>query len=324
MKNSKRLFILIEAVLAVMVMVLAFVMLRERNGKDLDKVSVIIQNSDDGQWSAFKYGLRMAAEDLKLEMFVVSTGGPLTVEEEKNLIEREIENGADAVIVQPALGDDAEKMLLKMEKKVPVMLVEYTASKDKEASLLPTAEPDNYAMGTALAEELLKDYNGNLNGKTLGILQETDNTEAARNRREGFTDVLKDSGVKISWSVSGPFGEKEENFLEIQSRVDFVVALDDNSLITAGKDSAAKNLHGALVYGIGNSTEAVYYLDTGIVECLVVPDAFNVGYQSLTEMAEGLKKYFYKMQDRTVSYTVIRRDTLFSKENQEVLFTMSQ
>ena len=324
MKNSKRLFILIEAVLAVMVMVLAFVMLRERNGQDLDKVSVIIQNSDDGQWSAFKYGLRMAAEDLKLEMFVVSTGGPLTVEEEKNLIEREIENGADAVIVQPALGDDAEKMLLKMEKKVPVMLVEYTASKDKEASVLPTAEPDNYAMGTALAEELLKDYNGNLNGKTLGILQETDNTEAARNRREGFTDVLKDSGVKISWSVSGPFGEKEENFLEIQPRVDFVVALDDNSLITAGKDSAAKNLHGALVYGIGNSTEAVYYLDTGIAECLVVPDAFNVGYQSLTETAEGLKKYFYKMQDRTVSYTVIRRDTLFSKENQEVLFTMSQ
>ena len=53
-----------------------------------------------------------------------------------------------------------------MEKKVPVMLVEYTASKDKEASLLPTAEPDNYAMGTAMAEELLKDYNGNLNGKT--------------------------------------------------------------------------------------------------------------------------------------------------------------
>ena len=31
----------------------------------------------------------------------------------------------------------------------------------------------------------------------------------------------------------------------------------------------------------GNSTEAVYYLDTGIAGCLVVPDEFNVGYQSL-------------------------------------------
>lgn len=277
-----------------------------------------------GQWSAFKYGLRMAAEDLKLEMFVVSTGGPLTVEEEKNLIEREIENGADAVIVQPALGDDAEKMLLKMEKKVPVMLVEYTASGEKEASMIPTAEPDNYAMGTALAEELLKDYNGNLDGKTLGILQETDSTEAARNRQKGFADVLKETGAEICWSVSGPLMEKEENFLGIQPGVDFVIALDNDSLITAGEYSAAKNLHGALVYGIGNSTEAVYYLDTGIAECLVVPDAFNVGYQSLTEAAKRLGKYFYKMQDRTVSYTVIRRDTLFSKENQEVLFTMSQ
>ena len=238
MKNSKRLFILIEAVLAVMVMVLAFVMFRERNGKDLDKVSVIIQNSDDGQWSAFKYGLRMAAEDLKLEMFVVSTGGPLTVEEERNLIEREIENGADAVIVQPALGDDAEKMLLKMEKNVPVMLVEHTASREKEASVIPTTEPDNYAMGTALAEELLKDYNGNLDGKTLGILQETDNTEAARNRQRGFTDVLKETGAEICWSVSGPLMEKEENILGIQPGVDFVIALDNNSLITAGEYDA--------------------------------------------------------------------------------------
>ena len=78
------------------------------------------------------------------------------------------------------------------------------------------------------------------------------------------------------------------------------------------------------MYGIGNSTEAVYYMDTGFAECLVVPDEFNVGYQSLTEAAESLKHSFPKMQDRTVSYTVIRRDTLFSKENQEVLFTMSQ
>lgn len=62
----------------------------------------------------------------------------------------------------------------------------------------------------------------------------------------------------------------------------------------------------------------------GIAGCLVVPDEFNVGYQSLTEAAEILTHYFHKMHDRTVSYTVLRRDTLFSKENQEIIFTMSQ
>ena len=305
MKNSKRLFILIEAVLAAMVIVLAFVMLQEKNGRDLDKVSVIIQNSDDNQWSAFKYGLRMA-------------------EEEKSLIEREIENGADAIIVQPAPDADTENMLRDVEKKVPVMLAGCTASKEKEDSALPVTEPDHYAMGTALAEELLKDYSGNIEGKTVGILSETADSEAAANREKGFLDGLKDTGAVISWSVYDSFSETDENALEFRSRVDFVIALDDNSLRTAGKYSAAKNLHGALVYGIGNSTEAVYYLDTGFAECLVVPDEFNVGYQSLTETAESLDDYFHTMQNRTVSYTVIRRDTLFSKENQEVLFTMSQ
>lgn len=324
MKNSKRLFILIEAVLAVMVVILAAVMLREKNGKALDKVSVIIQDSDDNQWSAFRYGLRMAAEDQKIEMFVVSTGGGLTAEEAKSMIEREIENGADAVIVQPVPGADTEKMLRNMEKKIPVMLVGCAASKEKGDSVLPTTEPDNYAMGTALAEELLKDYNGNINGKTLGILSEAADSEAAVNREKGFRDVLRDTGAVVSWSVYDSFEETEENLLVAHPRVDLVVALDDNSLTTAGKMAAAKNLHGALVYGIGNSTEAIYYLDTGFAECLVVPDEFNVGYQSLTEAAESLKHSFHKMQDRTVSYTVIRRDTLFSKENQEVLFTMSQ
>ena len=53
----------------------------------------------------------MAAEDRKIEMFVVSTGGTLTAEDEKSLIEREIENGADAIIVQPAPDADTENML---------------------------------------------------------------------------------------------------------------------------------------------------------------------------------------------------------------------
>lgn len=324
MRNSKKMFILIEVVLAVMVILWTFIMFQGRNQKKYDKVSVIVQNSDSNQWSAFKYGLRMAAEDQEIDMFVVSTGGTLTVEEEMTAIEREIENGVDAIIVQPVPGADTEELLKKIEKKVPVMLVECTASEEKENSLLPVTEPDQYAIGTTLAEELLKDYDGKMKGKTLGIFSETFDSEAARNREKGFRDILEDTDAKISWSISKTFLESGGNTLEDQSKVDIVISLDDSSLKIAGESSAANNLHGALVYGIGNSTEAIYYLDTGIVECLVVPDEFNMGYQSLTEVAESLGHYFRKMQDKTVSHTVIRRDTLFSKENQEILFTMSQ
>ena len=152
MKNDKKVFFLIEAVLGIMVVVLAFLMLQEKNGKDLAKVSIILQNSEDNQWAGFKYGLKMAAEDHGIEMSVVTTEGAWNAADEMDLIEAEIEHGADAVIVQPAPGAETEKALKKIQKKVPVMLVGSAASEERDDSELPVTEPDHYAMGAALAQ----------------------------------------------------------------------------------------------------------------------------------------------------------------------------
>ena len=323
MKNDKKMFVLVEMVLAALVVILAFVMVHEKNGQKPDKISVIVEDADNSQWAAFKYGLKMAAKDQGIEIFVVSTGDMLTTEEEKKVIEDEIAHGADGLIVQPVLGEDTEKMLKKINKKIPVMLVERTASQENEQSKMPVVEPDHYAMGKALAEELLKDYNDNLEGKTLGIFSESEQSEA-KNRKKGFMDTIKNTGAEIRWSVEQSLNRDEKRILEQQETVDVIVALDNSSLTAAGKSSSMGKLHSSLLYGIGNSTETIYYLDTRVIECLIVPDEFNVGYQSLTEAAKNLKNYFYQMSDHTVSYTIIRRDTLFSKENQEILFTMSQ
>ena len=64
-------FIFIEAVLGTMVLFLAFLMLREKNVDKSYQISVIVENADDTQWSAFKYGLKMAAEDKGAEMVMV-------------------------------------------------------------------------------------------------------------------------------------------------------------------------------------------------------------------------------------------------------------
>ena len=307
MKNNKRVFLLIEIILGILVIGMASLMIREKNGEDLERISVIIQNSDDNQWTAFQYGLKMAAEDQGVELFVAGTGDRLTVEEQKNLIEQEIDKGADGILVQPVPGGKSRKMLKKVEKKVPVMLIEQGISGDKEESI-PITQPDHYAMGMALGEELLKDYNGNIAGKTYAFTAENMGSQATTERVLGFTDALQGSGAEVLW----------------QSSKDFVIALDNNSLVQAGEAAASNNLHGALIYGIGKSTEAVYYLDTGVVVCLVVPDEFNMGYQSLTEMSKKVKGSLYQLQEKEISYTILRQDTLFSKENQELLFTMSQ
>ncbi|MDD3339343.1 MAG: substrate-binding domain-containing protein [Lachnospiraceae bacterium] len=320
MKTSKKVFILLGAVLVLVLIVLMFIKVGGKTEKDIHKVSVIVSDSEDTQWASFKYGLRMAAEDKGLEVFTVSTGAVLTLEEEKTAIEQEIDNGADAVIVEPVPGAATADMLKKIEKKVPVMLVRQTETEEQGVSAFPVTEADNYQIGVDLAKEVLRDYDGNIQGKTIGLFMSSVESEAIASREKGFWDYLKDAEVTLGWSLA----ETEEGMLEQQPAVDFVIALDNNGLEEAGKCAAANNLHGALVYGIGNSTEAVYYLDTGKVECIVVPDAFNMGYQSLAEIAEKLLHYSHKMQSSEVSYTVMRKNDLFSEENQNVLFTMSQ
>lgn len=235
---------------------------------------------------------------------------------------REIENGADALIVQPVIGAGSEEMLQKIGKKVPVMLVEYPVSESSETSLLPVTSADHEAMGRDLGAAFLEDCGGNLEGKTIGFVSETADSEAVRSRKKGFLDAVNGYGGIPAWSISA----SEESGVRPgeQEAVDFVIALDDSSLVEAGKEVLSNDLHGALVYGIGNSTEAVYYLDPGKVECLVVPDEFYTGYQSLTEVAKRLGSRFYKMKNQTVSHTVLRRKELFSKENQRLIFTMSQ
>lgn len=324
MKSSKKVFILTEAVLAVMVIITVFGMLWGKNSERQRRVSVIVKGSDDTRWSAFKYGLRMAAQDEGLALFIASMGEDLTAEEEIEAIEREIDNGADAVIVQPVSGSDTQKMLKKIEKKVPVILVEDSAAGGKKGEDISVVKSDDYEVGQALAEELLKDYNGKLQGKTLGFVSKYGNSEAVQERKEGIASALEDTGVKAAWEVAYFSRDEGDVVLEQKSKVDFVVALDDYSLVLAGKAAASNNLHGALVYGIGNSMESVYCLDSDYVQCLIIPDDFDMGYQSMLEASECFGRLFRKPESRTIDYTIMRKKELFTKENQKILFTMGQ
>ena len=321
MMNNKKGFVLTEVILMIMVIGLALMMISGQNKKALDKVSVILENAGDSQWSALKYGLKMAAEEEGIELAVVDVEEGLDAETQKKVLEREIEDGADALIVQPVLDKNDQEVLKKIEKRVPVMLVGYEAEKGETRYDLPVIKEDNYEMGQALAEEMLKDFEGNIEEKKIGLLLASTDSNMLSSRECGFKDALEDKNANILELSLDSFLNREEN---TESKVDIVIALDDSNLTAIGEYLASSQPHGELLYGIGQSTEAIYYLDKGIAECVVVPDEFNVGYQSLSEVARKLDHYFENMKKQTVSYSVIRKETLFSKENQELLLTMSQ
>lgn len=324
MKNDKKVFILIEVILAVIVLIVAIFMIQESADTENPKISVIIQDSENSRWDAFKYGLEMAAADHDVEMYVVSTGEVLTAEEEETLIASELNNGAKGIILQPVFGDESEKILQKYSKKVPFMQVEAAVVTQDGEPIVSVTKPEYYKMGLDLATEILNDFNGSLEGKTVGIVSSDPNAAIAKEKEQGIIDTINPAGGEILWSVKGYSKNDGELSLPAYPEVDILIALEDDCLVEAGEATAAGKLHGALVYGIGSSMEAFYYLDTGCAECLIVPDEFNLGYQSLSKVAEGFHHASKKAEELAVSHTVVRRENLFSEENENILFSLTQ
>lgn len=322
MKHGKKTFVIIEAVLGILVILVLGFIIYKQNGHDPETIAVIIPDVDESEWSAFKYGLKMAAREYDADVVIISKDNMETANDEIEIMNQEIAKGADAVIAKPIANRDGQQKLKQLEKSVPIMAVGDTFT--EEPSGLHTIEPDHYHMGADLAQKLLENYRGNLIGKKIGIYSQHATSEAVIKRKKGICDTLKGSGAEILWSVSKENDSKEKINLQTQRKVDIVMALDNASFVEAGEAAKDNDLYGAVLYGIGNSTEAVYYLDAGWAQCLVAPDEFDAGYESVAELIKKRRNFFYKMKDRQITYTILTRENLFSEENRNLLFTISR
>ena len=323
MNNGKRSFIITEIVLGILLIISLIYVVYIKSGPGQQKIAVIVPDVDESQWSAFKYGLKMAAQEYDVDIVIISKDNMETVNDEIDVINQEIKNGADAVVVKPVVDNTDQAKLDQIKKRVPVMIVGDTIT-DESENIFTTTEPDQYGMGAALANKLLENNNGSLEGKTIGIYSQYAYSKAKEQRRQGICDTLEGSGAQILWSVSKNSESDEIVNLQTQRKVDIIMALDNESVVEAGQAACDNELYGALIYGIGNSTEAIYYLDARWMECLIVPDEFEAGYKSVNTLVDALRKNLYVMKDQEISYTVLTRENLFSDENKNLLFTISQ
>ena len=98
--NRDRLYLGFVTALIVTVVIYASYGLLNSEKKDTHYVvSVIVSNSGSDRWNAFKEGLNQGADEAGLYLNVVSAPAFSRVEEEYGIIGRELENGADGVIV---------------------------------------------------------------------------------------------------------------------------------------------------------------------------------------------------------------------------------
>ena len=323
MRKSRdiRLFLVTELLLGILVGVFIMFLFYDKGNED--KIAVIFSNPGDGKWEACIEGIKRCAKNSGTDVVICNAIDLNKSEELKNLIEEQIKSGANALIIQDVPKGDSYAVVSSFAKDIPVVILE--KYDNSEENKIATVGPDNYEIGKALAKCVIDDYAGNLSGKTVGIVMRSFELESDSDREQGFRDAMKETEAHIMWSFAEDLQKDGINeikkYIADHKKVNVIVALDSTLLEGITDAAVAKKVHGALIYGVGNSEKNIYYLDHEAIEHSAVVDAYAMGYDACAEVEAKLESKTYKMQNRLVEYRVLRQNDLFLPENAQFLFT---
>lgn len=317
-KNRFYVGLLVAAILAVLVYA-SYGMVNAGKKETYHSVAVIVDDSSSDRWTAFKEGLEQGADEENFHINVVSTSSFVNLHEECSIISRELENGADGVIVQ-LCGDDADGLFSGIVSGVPTVLAE---NEGESESLFTTVMADPYEIGRTIGENLLAGAGDSLSGFTVGILSGNQKMKSQRLRLEGFQKAVERSGAEILWTLSdeevGDQSALERYWKEKPASV--LVALDNDETELAGDFILGLSGEKPKLYGEGCSEKTVYYLDKGVIASLVVPNEFFMGYQCVKELAEKINYH----QDNggtedSVDFLSVTRENLYDRDTENILF----
>lgn len=312
MKKNRIYFGLLILVLLLVIGWASVNMLNVGKEEESYSVSVIVSDSNNDRWISMREGLNQAAQDNHINLNYVSTGKIGSAEEEMTLINRELENGADGIIVQMVYEDIDSEYMEALDARAVVMLIE---SDVKPEDLYTITGPDNTEIGRTIAGEIKEDFGGSLAGKKINVLTGNQSQVAMQQRLSGFLEIMQGTGAEISQNVQT---EQVTDILVALGNTETEAAVDYLLTMRQEIDRSCS------LYGVGCSEKAVYYLDKGLIQTLVVPNEFNMGYQSMDAVARQLKYRLSEAQDQQIEYLVIDRTNLYDEENQKILFPIVQ
>lgn len=284
------------------------------------KVSVIVNDSSLNRWATFNEGLRQGAADNNIQLNIVSTSVFSSMNSEKDIIEKEISNGAEALIIQIYSSYNQSEYLEKLSGEIPIVLVENDSDPE---DVFSSVTPDNKAIGLELAKVISEKF-GEGSGKRIGVLAGNQEQLAMFRRLEGLREGLKGTGVEIAWQSSGYSDTNLDIIIKNNQKskyADAVVALGNGETEKAidyytQYTSCSENA----VFGVGNSEKCLYYLDKGLIGDLLVMNEYDMGYYCIQAAGEQIQDVIGVQKHREIGYHVIDRENMYEPNNQLLLF----
>ncbi|HEY9574548.1 MAG TPA: substrate-binding domain-containing protein [Lachnospiraceae bacterium] len=324
MKRKKYLYLII-CMLLLIIAISAYKMLEVGNREEKKQISVIVDNSNDLRWSAFKEGLKQGEIETDSQVNLVSTEKLYSWREEKKLIQREIENGSKAIILEVTEDSNVADYFEELSKNIKIVLLNSNIYAQREYTLVT---PDNEKIGKILGEEILKEEAKKATSKKLrvGVFCGNEKQDGMAKRLQSFMKVLGEKEIKPVWVI---YNRRENSYLSLENKlskeqVDVLVCLGNVETELAVDELEKQKTIESKLYGVGCSEKLIYHLDKGNIEKLLAPNEFRLGYQSVVSAKKMMDYYLQKDSTGFIDFTLVDKDSVYDKENQKVLFPIVQ
>lgn len=250
------------------------------------QIAVIIDDVRGDNYSNFRKGMDQAAMEFNIDVHFITLYETMDTEQQMKLMDREQQDGADALIVVPV----DEKQAAGKQIGVPVILLR---SESAEGVGSGSIVIDYEKMGELLAWEVLQDISEQ--SRLLLLTDERKQSAIDRLFLKGAESVFADDGRRVRIvRQDGENGLKEAlEALELQEGERVVLLAGNQDILTeaAGilvNDSGISEYVEGL-YGRGNTMSILNYLDQGVITGICVTDDFSVGYLSVRAAVQALE-----------------------------------
>lgn len=274
-------------------------LLRDREPRQLLSVSVLLRDTDSSGWTVARQGMEQAADELGAELRFLTLASYSDSGEQNELLLREIDGGAEGLVVVPADAAALRDALLQRDGACPVVALESAVE-----GCAGVVAPDNALLGRCLAQALLEDWDG---GRVL-LLEPAPGCAGVVQRLEAAQAALEEAGVPARRAPALP-GEGLDG--------GWVLAFDPSSTQQAAEWKAAEQRAFAL-YGVGSSTAITAHLEQGTIAAIAAWSDYAAGYLAVRQAVESTRGAEEELAP--LAFSILRKEDIYAPENQKLLF----
>ena len=302
--------LLMLAVLMALLMMLILYPARSQRRPELLEMSVISREADGSAWATARQGMEQAAADLNVELRFLYPGQSDSAQEQEQLLRREVESGASAILLFPA-----DREALAQEVRAASSRAALVTLETDMADTAGYVGVDNAALGEALGRAAL---NGVPSGGTVLLVTAASQRSGVGDRLTAAEALLQAEGREVRY-----FAGTADALTEALSQggIQAVIAFEASSLERSA--AAVSRLEDPpLLYGAGSTAAIAAGLEQGRITSILAQNAFSTGYLAVESAARTARRETAEALEPLPFFTV-RRENMYEPEHQKLLFPVT-